>query len=119
MPRKKPGAQPTLDLVNARFATACRALVTDGRVPTFLELAASLDLDNANLHRMINGRRNVTLDVLVRLCAIYMINPAYLFPPYTKQMTLKGGKDKLIRIKMIEIEQAKKELQFLQNMSKV
>lgn len=103
---------------NARFGTVCRALVSDGTASSLKEIADTLNMSRSNLHPVVNGGRNVTVDMIVRLCARYFVNPAYLFPPWEKKMFLTGGREKLLRLKRIEIEQAKKELRYLENINR-
>lgn len=114
MPRKKPGSTTSLESTNARFALACRTLVQEGNAESLREIADALNMSPSNLNPILYGKRNVTVDIIVRFCARYFVNPAYLFPPWQKQMFLRGGREKLIRIKRIEIEQAKKELRYLE-----
>lgn len=118
MPRRKPDKESVLANTNARFANVCRVLVAEGMANSQNEIAKRLDMSRSNLHPVVAGTRNVTTEIIIKLCAHYFVNPAYLFPPWEKKMFLTGGREKLLRLKRIEIEQAKKELRYLENINR-
>lgn len=107
-----------MQAVNARFNMVLENVIREGRAENITEVAKVCNMALSNVSRIRAGEGNVTVDMLVRFLAFYEVNPAYVMPPWSRQMYLKGGREKLLKVKRIELEQAKKELKYLQELTK-
>lgn len=102
--------------MNDRFRQACAEIVTRGLAKNDAEIAKAVNLPKPNLSAILNSKpnRNATVQILSALCMAYGVNPAFLLPPWSREVFIRSNKRDMVRRKRLEIEQAKRELRILE-----
>lgn len=104
-----------LAIVNKKFARACNAIIDAGGASNISQIAEMISYPQNVLSDVMNGKRNVTIDQMISICRIYKVNPAFLLPPWSKDIFVKASNRKLIKQKKAEIAQLNQEIQLLTN----
>lgn len=65
--------------VSKRFVQSLKNLKEKGVIKSYRQFAISVDYLPQSLSEVVNGRRDVTLDLLYKSIAEYELNPSYLF----------------------------------------
>ncbi len=65
--------------VSQRYVASIRKLKEEGKIRSFRQFAQSVDYLPQSLSEVINGRRDVTIDLLYKTINHYQLNPTYLF----------------------------------------
>lgn len=86
-------------IVNKKFARACNAIIDASGASTISQIAEMISYQQNVMSDVMNGKRNVTIDQLISLCRIYKVNPAFLLPPWTKEIFIKAYNRELIKQK--------------------
>lgn len=66
-------------VVTERFIECHKHLKEEGRIRSSRQFAMALDYLPQNLSDILNGRRDVTLELLRKAIELYQLNPVYLF----------------------------------------
>ncbi|TVQ50581.1 MAG: peptidase S24 [Saprospirales bacterium] len=65
--------------VSKRFVQSLKKLKEKGVIKSFRQFAISVDYLPQSLSEVVNGRRDVTIDLLYKSIGEYQLNPSYLF----------------------------------------
>ena len=82
--------------VTERFVATLRGMKKEGVISSFRQFALSVDYLPQSVSEIINGRRDVSLEVLRKSIALYNMNPVFLFtgdgPPFITNEVSKDGR---------------------------
>ena len=68
-----------MSIVTERFVETLKIMKQEGHISSYRQFALSVDYLPQSLSEIINGRRDVSLEILRKAIAQYNVNPAYLF----------------------------------------
>lgn len=95
-------------VVSQRFVKCLNKLKEDKKVPSFRQCALSLDFPPQNLHDIISGGRDVTIDLLKKAVEVFHINANYLFAGNGSMFVI-PGRDNDVRILTVVTNQYNEE----------
>lgn len=102
-------------IINDKFKEVCDILLRDGYAKSVTGLAKLLETTPNVVSDIMNGKRNVTVQMIGVVCQKFNVNASYLFPPFDKNMFYTENLNHLIRLKKLEVEKLKLEISFLQS----
>ncbi len=71
-------SQMNLPAITKRFAEIVAILNSRGIIKSVSQLAEALDTHKQSLHEIVNGKRNLTLELASRVCEEFAVNPSFL-----------------------------------------
>lgn len=95
-------------IVTQRFVTALQSLITAGTYRSLRQLALALDYPPQGLHDIFRGKRNVSLELLHRAAALFLINTRYLFSGQG-EMFDKPGVDYNLQTRVVVVDNLQRE----------
>ncbi len=67
------------NVVSQRFIKCVNKLKESGIIPSYRQFSISLDYQPQNFHEIVNGKRDVTIELLRRAVETYQFNAEYIF----------------------------------------
>lgn len=95
-------------VVSQRFVKCLNKLKEDKKVPSFRQCALALDFPPQNLHDIIAGGRDVTIDLIKKSVEVFHVNTEYLFAGKGSMFAI-PGKDQEVRILTVVTNQYNEE----------